>query len=321
MAAMLLALGAVSSTAFAAGGAIEIERQSWSFAGLRGQYDKAQLQRGFQVYKEVCSNCHGLARVAWRNLVEKGGPEFPEEAVKALAAQWPNKIIDGPNDQGEMFEREPGLPDPILGPYRNEQAARAAQNGAYPLDLSLIARARNPEYTGSVFAHPTHMVGDILSGYEEGGVDYIYALLTGYTEVPSYQRTAEGRLVPTGTAGATGDAESCIAVHKGEDGKPDECVGLAEGMSYNKAFPGHQIAMPAILADGAVSYIKGPDGKPQVPETLDQHARDVAAFLAWAAEPHLNQRKATGWQVMLYLLITTVLLYLGKKRLWARVGH
>ncbi len=322
--ACAIALAAVGTgqTANAAGEAIEIARQNWSFSGLRGQYDKAQLQRGFQIYKDVCSSCHGLARVSWRNLVEPGGPEFPEEAVKALAADWPNKITDGPNDDGEMFERAPGLPDRILGPYKNENAARAAQNGAYPLDLSLIARARNPEYTGSVFGHPTHMLGDILGGYQEGGVDYLYALLTGYTDLPVFVRTPEGRLIPQGKGGATGGAtESCVAVTKFDDGKPDECVQLADGMSYNAAFAGHQIAMPAILADGAVSYIKGPDGKPQVPETLDQHARDVAAFLAWAAEPHLNQRKATGWQVMLYLLITTLLLYLSKKRIWSRIKH
>lgn len=321
-------LPAAALPALAAGQEIEIERQEWSFAGLAGQYDRAQLQRGFQVYKDVCANCHGLSRVYFRNLVEEGGPEFPEEAVKALAASWPNQITDGPNDEGQMFQRPAGLPDPILGPYKNEKEARAAQNGALPPDLSVIAKARNTEYTGPFWYHPIHMIGDILSGYQEGGPNYIHALLTGYVEVPSFWRDGKGRLHPVGHGeGGAGEppagakVEACASVQRGEDKKPDECVALQDGMNYNAVFPGHQIAMPAILADGAVSYLKGPDGKPQVPETLDQHARDVAAFLAWASDPQLNARKAIGWQVMLYLLVTTVLLYFAKKRIWSRIEH
>ena len=98
------ALALISGAALAAetGRETEIERQSWPFSGFTGQFDKAQLQRGFQVYKEVCSNCHGLQRLSFRNLVQPGGPEFPEEAVKKLAAEWPNQITDGPNDQGKI---------------------------------------------------------------------------------------------------------------------------------------------------------------------------------------------------------------------------
>jgi ubiquinol-cytochrome c reductase cytochrome c1 subunit len=308
--------------AHAAGAAPEIPRVGWSFDGLSGQFDRAQLQRGFQVYQNVCAACHGLNRLSFRNLVQPGGPEFPEEAVKELAKSWPNKIIDGPNEAGEMFERDALLSDRILGPYRNEQAARAAQNGAYPPDLSLISRARNPEYHGSAFSHGPHMVKDILTGYQAGGPDYLHALLTGYTDVPSYVREENGHLKRVGAEGPGGKpVEQCASVNPGEDGKPDECVALAEGMSYNAAFPGHQIAMPAILADGAVEYPKDENGVAMVPATLDQHARDVAAFLAWAADPHLNQRKATGWQALLFLLITTVLLYFGKKRIWSRIEH
>jgi ubiquinol-cytochrome c reductase cytochrome c1 subunit len=115
MTAAVLAYGS-ASPALAAGAPIEIARQPWSFSGFRGQYDKAQLQRGFAIYKEVCAACHGLSRVYWRNLVEPGGPEFPEEDVKALAAQWPNLITDGPNDAGEMFDRPAKLSDTIRGP-------------------------------------------------------------------------------------------------------------------------------------------------------------------------------------------------------------
>lgn len=312
----------VSLPAQAAGGGPEIPRVGWSFDGPFGQYDRAQLQRGFQVYQNVCAACHGLSRLSWRNLVQPGGPEFPEEAVRELAKGWPNKITDGPNDAGEMFERDALLSDPILGPYKNEKAARAAQNGAYPPDLSLMARARNPEYKGSALAHGPHMLRDMLTAYQAGGPDYLYALLTGYTDVPSYVREDNGHLKLVGPEGAGGKpVEQCASVIKGEDGKPDECVQLGEGLSYNAAFPGHQIAMPAILADGSVEYPKDEAGNPLVPQTLDQHARDVTAFLEWAADPHLNQRKATGWQALLFLIVTTVLLFIGKKRIWSRIAH
>ena len=123
-----LAAIALSPPALAASEhAPEIARQPWSFAGFSGQFDRAQLQRGFQVYKDVCSSCHGLGRVYFRNLAEPGGPMFGEEAVKALAASWPNQIPDGPNDKGEMFDRPAKLSDHIRGPYKNEKEARAVQ--------------------------------------------------------------------------------------------------------------------------------------------------------------------------------------------------
>jgi ubiquinol-cytochrome c reductase cytochrome c1 subunit len=196
--------------------------------------------------------------------------------------------------------------------------------------MSLLAKARNPEYTGSVWGHPTHMLGDILSGYQEGGPDYIYNLLMGYKDAPTYIKDAGGKLHPAdghgkggdhGEALPQGEKVQCASVTAGSEGKPDECNQLGEGMSYNAAYPGHQIAMPAILGDGAIKHPLNKDGQPAAPETLDQHARDISAFLAWASDPHLNTRKAIGWQVMLYLLITTVLLYLGKKRIWSRIDH
>lgn len=256
----------------------EIMRQQWAFGGFRGQFDRAQLQRGFQVYKEVCSACHGLSRVNFRNLVQPGGPEFPEEAVKALAAEWPNQITDGPNDEGQMFERPARLSDPIRGPYKNEKEARAAQNGAYPPDLSLIAKARGVERNPNWWIHPFLMLGDIVKSYQEGGPDYLTALLTGYVD-------------------------------------PPEGVKVGDGMYYNKAFPGHQLAMPAPLNADAIAYTDG------TPTTVENYAKDVASFLAWTADPNLDQRKRIGWQVMLYLLVTTVLLYLGKRRIWANVKH
>ena len=142
-----LALAAAHAACAADEGGEEhaIERQDWSFGGFTGQYDKAQLQRGFQVYQQVCTACHGLKRVRFRNLAEPGGPEFPEASVKALAAAWPYQISGELDDQGNPIDRLPGLADPIVGPYKNDVQARAAQNGALPPDLSLIAKARAVE--------------------------------------------------------------------------------------------------------------------------------------------------------------------------------
>lgn len=252
-----------------------IDRQSWSFGGLFGHYDQAQLQRGYQIYKDVCSSCHAMRRVSFRNLAEPGGPAFPEESVKALAASF--KIEDGPDNNGKMFQRPGKLSDAFPSPFKNEQEARSIHNGAYPPDLSVMARARNVEYIGPWYFHPFSMLRDVVNSYQEGGADYIFALLTGYKNPP-------------------GDMK------------------MAEGMNYNVAFPGNQIAMvPPMATDNFTKYQKdaGAEG------SLDQNARDIAAFLSWAADPHLDERKAMGWQVLLYLVITSVLLYLAKKRMWA----
>jgi ubiquinol-cytochrome c reductase cytochrome c1 subunit len=272
---------------------VEIARQHWQFGGFKGQFDKAQLQRGFQVYKEVCAACHGLSRVYFRNLVQPGGPEFPEGGVKALAAEWPNQITelnaagesavatkdkDGKPNGFAYVKRPPLLSDSILGPYANDKVARATHGGALPPDLSLIAKARGVHRDPSWWTHPFLMLGDIFKSYQEGGPDYLYALLTGYEDAP-------------------------------------KDVTMTDGKYYNKWFPGHQISMPPPLAEGAVTYQDGT--KP----TLENYARDVAAFLSWTADPTLDQRKRIGWQVMLYLLVTTGLLWLGKKRIWANIKH
>ncbi len=300
----------------------EIERQTWAFSGFRGQFDKAQLQRGFQVYEKVCAACHGLNRVAFRNLVQPGGPEFPEESVKALAAAWPNQITDGPNIEGKMFERPALLSDPIRGPYKNDNEARASQNGALPPDLSLITKARGVERNPSWWAHPFLMLGDIFRSYQEGGADYLRALLTSYPpEVPVYLRDDKGKLnlVQTQNDADKSKYETCVAVAAGEAGAPDTCNKLLDGLYYNTVFPGHQLAMPPPFAgEGAGGVIAYEDGtKP----TVENMSADVSAFLSWAADPSHDQRKQMGWQVMLYLLVTTVLLYLGKKRIWSRIKH
>jgi ubiquinol-cytochrome c reductase cytochrome c1 subunit len=178
----MLATG--TGAALAAGEPPHIERQSWSFAGPFGHYDPAQLQRGFKVYREVCSACHGINLVAFRNLEEPGGPLFSEEAARQIASEY--TVIDGPNADGEMFERPGRLSDRFPSPYPNEEAARAAQGGAYPPDLSLMAKARAAHRGFPWF------VFDVFTQYQEQGPDYIYALLTGYEEPP------EGVEVPPG---------------------------------------------------------------------------------------------------------------------------
>ncbi|MCI4662135.1 MAG: cytochrome c1 [Neomegalonema sp.] len=167
--AVALTLGAGS--AMAAGGGTHVIDHTWSFEGVFGKFDRAQLQRGFQVYKEVCASCHSLELVSFRNLGEPGGPQFPEEQVKAIAASF--TVIDGPDAEGEMFER-PGVPaDKFPAPFPNVEAAKASNGGAYPPDLSLITKAR-AGYHGIL----TQMVQGA------GGPEYIYSLLNGYTEEP-----------------------------------------------------------------------------------------------------------------------------------------
>jgi len=279
--ALLTMAASPTSPAHAAGEAVHIDRQEWSFGGFRGQYDQSQLQRGFQVYQQVCAACHGLKRVRFRNLVEPGGPGFPEDAVKALAVGWPYQISGELDDQGNPVDRLPNVNDPIIGPYKNDVQARAAQNGALPPDLSLIVKARTVESHAPWYSQWFYMLKDIVTGYQEGGADYLYALLTHYGEPP---------------AGVT----------------------VSDGMYYNSAFPGHQIAMPPPMSTDTFVEYQPESG---VKGSLEQNSKDVTAFLAWAGDPTLDARKRLGWQVMLYLLITTILLYLVKKKIWARVKH
>lgn len=248
------------------------QRLVWSFAGAFGVYDKMQLRRGFQVYKEVCASCHSMKRVAFRNLSDPGGPRFSDEEVKALAESY--RVKDGPNDKGEMYER-PGRPsDYFPSPFANEQAARAAFSGAYPPDMSALAKAR-----GYSAGFPTFLL-DALPGlsYQEHGVDYMVALLGGYAEAP---------------AGFT----------------------LGDGQYYNLYMHGNRIAMPPPLADGQVTYADGS------PETAAHYAKDVAAFLMWAAEPRLEERKAIGLWVVSFLLVFAGLVYIAKRRIWAKIPH
>lgn len=278
---IVLAIAIVGPAQAAGGGeGVHIEHNDWPFAGFYGQFDTQQLQRGFQVYQQVCAACHGLSRVRFRNLTEPGGPKFPVEAVKVLAASWPYTVAEEFDTEGKMVERLPTMADPIVGPYKSDEQAREAQNDRVPPDLSLITSARSVENHAPWYLHIPQMAWDIVTGYQEGGADYLTALLLGYKDEP-----------PAGFE-------------------------LGEGLYYNAAFPGHQLGMPPPLSkDNFIEYQEDAGAK----GSLQQNARDVTAFLVWAADPNLDARKRLGWQVMVYLLITTVLLYLAKKHVWSRL--
>ena len=286
------ALGAASltlvpGTALAAGGEVEYEHMSWSFAGPFGKFDRAQLQRGFQVYKEVCAACHSMKLVAFRTLAQPGGPEFTEDQIKALAAEY--TVQDGPNDDGEMFERPAKPSDRFPSPFANDEAAKAANSGALPPDFSLLAKARGYER-----GFPTFLI-DILTQYQEAGPDYIHAVLVGYEENPECVGDASGYLNKAFTVGGT--PQGC----KDEHGQ--------------STLHGTMIAMPPPLSADLVEYSDG------TPQTVDQYAKDVVAFMMWAAEPHLEARKAMGFRVMLFLLVFAGMLYFVKKKLWAKIPH
>ena len=220
--------------------------RDWSFDGMFGTFDRGAAQRGFQVYQEVCAACHSLKLVAYRNL---SGIGLSEDQIKAIAAEV--EVTDGPNDEGEMFQRPARPSDRFVKPFANDNAARAANNGALPPDLSLMVKAR------------------------KGGADYLHALLTGYKE------------------------------------EPPDGIKLSEGMNYNLYFPGNQIAMAPPVTEDAVEYADGTKA------TADQIASDVATFLAWAAEPELEERKRMGIKVMLFLIVLTAMMFALKRQIWS----
>ncbi len=161
--AILVAVGAVALISATASAAVSVPKQQWSFSGMFGTYDRAAAQRGFQIYKEVCSSCHSLRLVNYRHLSALG---FSVEQIKAIAGE--REVQDGPNDEGEMFTRPAKPADKFVSPFANDNAARASNNGALPPDLSLMTKAR------------------------VGGPDYLYAILTGYAEAPDGVTVPEG---------------------------------------------------------------------------------------------------------------------------------
>ena len=228
-------------------GKADLVEQKWPFDGFFGRFDQSSLQRGFQVYREVCAGCHGIRLISYRDLEALG---YTNDDIKSIASEY--EIEDGPNDEGEMFLRFAKPSDKFVGPYQNKNEARAANNGSYPPDLSLIVKAR------------------------AGGADYLYNLLNGYKEVP-------------------------------EDFK------LNDGMYYNTIYPGMQIAMPQPIYDDMVEY------EDNTPTSQDQIIRDVTSFLAWTAEPELDERKSIGVRVLLFLFLLTLMLYAVKRKIWRDV--
>lgn len=266
----------------------------WSFEGPFGRFDNESVQRGWQVYLEVCAACHGLELMSYRNLGEYGGPFYVSDdpdltaaLVKEFAAQYTANDLD---EIGETIQR-PALPtDPIASPYPNDQAARAANGGALPPDMSVINKAR------------------------VGGADYIYRLLTGY---PDQEEIVDGELV------MHGEEEYGKEVH----GTLTQPVGLYYNPYYagdtlgnwdgdpRHAPPGGFIAMPPQLLDGRVTYLDGTEA------TKEQLAEDVSHFLAWASEPKSNNRKSLGFAVMAYLTFLALLLYFSYRQIWRNVEH
>ena len=144
----------------------ELLKVDWSFKSFFGKFDRASLQRGYQVYNEVCASCHSMKYLSYRNLYEKGGPEFSEAEAKAIASNF--EVIDGPDSTGEMFTRPARLSDKFVLPYANEEEAKSANGGAYPPDMSVLVKAR------------------------KGGADYIYSLLLGYEDPPKDIKLDDG---------------------------------------------------------------------------------------------------------------------------------
>lgn len=273
---------ASAGPAMAAGDARHPHPQAWGFAKPIGTFDQASLQRGYQVYEEVCAACHSLSALSYRHLGEKGGPfaayaaknhetGAPEvqigpsghggkfigpndnPALKAIASKFNVSEIDGAT--GDAIQRPARPADRFVSPFPNEAAARAANGGSYPPDLSVINRARH------------------------GGADYIYALLTGYGEEP-----------PAG-------------------------IDEVPGKHYNPYFRGGWIAMPPPLSADQVAFADGTQASP------DQMARDVASFLEWAGDPKAELRKRMGVAVLGYLLALTLLLFFAYRQIWRGVKH
>jgi ubiquinol-cytochrome c reductase cytochrome b/c1 subunit len=241
-------------------------RLKWSFAGPFGKFDEAQLQRGFKIYREVCSNCHSLNLLAIGSLAEAGGPGFTDAQVTQIASEYKIQDLD---DKGQPLERAGRPADHFPAPFPNALAAAAA-NGVAPPDMSTLAKAR-----GFSSGFPW-FIFDAVTQYQEQGADYIAAILKGYKDPPK---------------GFT----------------------LPPGGHYNEYFPGHNIAMPPPLQAGQVKYDDGS------PETMEQYSKDVASFLTWAAEPKLVQRKRTGFQVLIFLIVLSGLLYFTKKKVWHEI--
>jgi ubiquinol-cytochrome c reductase cytochrome c1 subunit len=272
-----LGLALVAGPALAATTHEEPKDVHWSFEGPFGKFDKEQLQRGYKVYREVCSACHSMNLMYFRNLGQPGGPfydpKYPNSNdnpyVKSLAKDIQVSDID--SETGDSIKRPATPADKFPAPFPNEAAARASNGGALPPDLSVIAKAR------------------------EGGPAYVYSLLSGFVATPP-----AGLTVPPGkyyNPYFPGDLSSFWTGPK------------------DKVPHGGFISMPPPLAPNKVTF------DDHRPSTVAEQADDVAAFLAWAAEPKMEERKRFGLGAMIYLLILTGLVYVSYRRIWRNIAH
>ena len=276
----------------------EIEDVSFSYEGPFGTYDRLQLQRGFQVFQEVCAACHGMKFLSFRELGGETGPAFPAEQVKAIAALY--EVYD---DEGEPGDTRAGKPSDKF----------PANTGADAPDLSLMAKAR------AGFHGPYGLgLNQLFKGL--GGGEYIYSIVAGYHEEPECAADAEMDGSYNVAFASGGFPDSCKIFEEDADGGQFEVGRMA---------PGSWIAMPPPLEDGAVEYVmhggeegSGHEGggEAEAPEaTVEQMSEDIAAFLMWAAEPQMTLRKAAGLRNILFLIVLTVLLYFTNKTLWAKL--
>jgi ubiquinol-cytochrome c reductase cytochrome c1 subunit len=229
--------------------------------GPFGKFDNRQVQRGFQVYSEVCSACHSLKMVSFRDLKGIG---YNEAEIKKIASDWKTQVPSINPDTGEATTRKAIPSDNFPPPFANDTAARAANNNALPPDLSLITKAR------------------------EGGAAYVYSILTGFTSQDGYKNEKGVELLKKFPEAKT-----------------------PPNLHFNPYFANLNIAMPPPLTtNGQVQYQYG------TPATVDQMAKDVAAFLEWTAEPNLNARHAAGIPVTVFLLFATIFGYLAYRQIW-----
>jgi ubiquinol-cytochrome c reductase cytochrome c1 subunit len=274
--AAVLGLAAAAQPVVAATTAEEPQDVHWSFEGPFGRFDQEQLQRGYKVYHDVCSACHAMHLMSYRNLGQDGGPfydpKYPNPNdnpyVKTLVKDFQVPDID--SDTGDAIHRPATPADTFVSPFPNEAAARASNGGALPPDLSLIIKAR------------------------EDGPRYVFSLLRGYVAAPAGMKVPVGKYY--------------------DPYMPGDMTAYWSG-DPNHVPVGGFISMPRQITDNRVTYDDG------VAATSDQEAKDVVAFLAWASEPHADQRKTLGLAVMIYLVLFAALLYASYRRLWRNIEH
>jgi len=307
--ALCLSAG-LALSASAAGGAEHPHppEEGWSFEGAFGEFDENSLQRGYQVYREVCASCHSMKLISYRNLSEPGGPfysaDYPANEnplVKAFAAEA--EVFKGYDDFGDPLYGPATPADRFPSPFANDNAARIANGGALPPDLSVITKARH------------------------GGASYIYSLLSGY---PDYEEVdLDGNIAFPREAHGDGHSDDSHAGDGHEE--PHGVLAQPIGQYYNPYYSGDTtpqwtgdprhipsggfLAMAPPLADGQVTYMDGTEA------TVEQMAADVAHFLAWAGEPKQENRKSAGLKTIIFLSVLALLLWFSYHQIWEKVEH